>query len=304
VFDAFFTIYVKRTADLMRIARAGGAISPSGDVHPDLAKRLAEAAAKDAERFLNICIRALDYCPPIDIRFGDFLRALVTADYDLVPDDTVGYRSALIDAFRARGIAPEGVASFSEEALRWCAPELLRGQYLPKCEGLLFDVFASDHTATMTASDKARMRTQSEANAAVLWGYAKRHADVLGLSPDYTISARTFHTVHRVGPDGRVDFNMVAELMQRASRQDNTSSGSTDAPIFRGGTTIILARDGTVRYAIMKPLGNPHDVGGNERLARQTAYQELRESSLALSCYQEVGGLSSPLSFANVHRGY
>ena len=39
-----------------------------------------------AERLLTICIRALDYCPPTDITFGEYLRALVTADYDLKPD--------------------------------------------------------------------------------------------------------------------------------------------------------------------------------------------------------------------------
>src|SRR5688500_20038961 len=36
--------------------------------------------------------------------FGDFLRAMITADYDLVPGDRHGYREALIEAFRLRGI--------------------------------------------------------------------------------------------------------------------------------------------------------------------------------------------------------
>src|SRR5712691_11715719 len=102
VFDAFFTIYVRRTQDLMRIARLGG--STSYDLHPDLSNRLASEAVKTAEHFLNICIRALDYCPPVDIRYGDFLRAMVTADSDLVPDDPYGYRMALLDAFRSRVI--------------------------------------------------------------------------------------------------------------------------------------------------------------------------------------------------------
>ena len=50
-------------------------------MHPDLVNRLAETATKTATHFLNICIRSLDYCPPVDILFGDFLRAMVTADY-------------------------------------------------------------------------------------------------------------------------------------------------------------------------------------------------------------------------------
>ena len=122
VFDAFFTIYVKRTRDLMRIARAGGAVSAAGDLHPDLAKRLAQEASKIAANFVNICIRALDYLPPVDLHFGEFLRALITADSDLVPDDPYDYRAELIKAFRLRGIIPQDVTSYSEEALRWHGP--------------------------------------------------------------------------------------------------------------------------------------------------------------------------------------
>ena len=46
VFDAFFTTYVRKTRDLMRIARAGGASLGPDDLHPDLANRLAKEAAK------------------------------------------------------------------------------------------------------------------------------------------------------------------------------------------------------------------------------------------------------------------
>ena len=66
-----------------------------------------------------ICIRALDYCPPNDITFGDYLRALITADLDIAPEDETGYRLALIEAFRARGIFPNRVNTLSIESLRW-----------------------------------------------------------------------------------------------------------------------------------------------------------------------------------------
>ena len=48
-----------------------------------------------ARQMLNICIRALDYCPPVDI-LGEYLRALITADRDLVPEDERSYRVAFI----------------------------------------------------------------------------------------------------------------------------------------------------------------------------------------------------------------
>src|SRR5260370_42240913 len=75
VFEAFFNVYIERTRDLMRIGRAGGAINGAGDLHPELARRLTNEAIKVARHFLNICIRAIDYCPPVDLQLGEFLRA-------------------------------------------------------------------------------------------------------------------------------------------------------------------------------------------------------------------------------------
>ena len=48
---------------------------------------------------LRLRIRALDYLPPVDVHFGEFLRAILTADTDLVPDDLMHYRPAVIQAF-------------------------------------------------------------------------------------------------------------------------------------------------------------------------------------------------------------
>jgi hypothetical protein len=119
LFDAFITIYKTRVADLLRIATSGTGILPEGDLHPDLVKRLSLEAAKSARHMLNLCIRALDYCPPVDITFGDYLRAVITADSDIVPDDDRGYRLAILDSFRRRGIYPQDIRTFSMDSLRW-----------------------------------------------------------------------------------------------------------------------------------------------------------------------------------------
>lgn len=123
IFEAFINIYKRRVADLLRIATNGSGILPQGELHPDLVNRLANEASKAARHVLNMCIRALDYCPPVDITFGEYLRAIITADIDLVEDDTWNYRLAFIDAFRRRGIYPEGIKALSEESLRYtCEP--------------------------------------------------------------------------------------------------------------------------------------------------------------------------------------
>jgi hypothetical protein len=119
VFEAFLSIYKSRVADLLRIASNGTGVLTPGELHPDLVNRLANEAAKTAQQVLNMCIRALDYCPPVDINFGDYLRAIITADTDLVPDDDLGYRIAFIEAFRRRGIYPRDIRTLSEESLCW-----------------------------------------------------------------------------------------------------------------------------------------------------------------------------------------
>src|SRR6185295_3432725 len=84
---------------------------------------LTERAGRLAAQFLTICIRAIDYCPPVDITFGEYLRAVITADADLVPDDQFGYREAWIDAFAKRRLYPSDVPSLSQSALRWLEPK-------------------------------------------------------------------------------------------------------------------------------------------------------------------------------------
>ena len=64
-----------------------------------------EEGAKVAGHLLTMAIRAIDYCPPIDITFSDYLSALLTIDREIVPDDSkYGYRDALLENFNNYGI--------------------------------------------------------------------------------------------------------------------------------------------------------------------------------------------------------
>jgi hypothetical protein len=291
VFDAFFSIYIRRTRDLMRIARAGGTLTPPGDLHPDLANRLAGEAAKTAQHFANICIRALDYCPPVDILFGDFLRAVITADYDLVPDDPLGYRAALIEAFRLRGIRPEGVTSYAEESIRWNPSEGFEGATFPRCEGLVFNIFKP-------STDK-----QLGDNARKLSRYGTDNAAQLGLTPGKPVQAHSFHPVHRVGPDGHLRIEVVAELIQQMKVHLEPSDKNSIEFTFRGGTTLVLDQDGEVRYAVQKRLGQ--DEKSNERLRQQRQYYRHLGADFAKATYLDAHPLDSrQTSFDLIHRGY
>lgn len=122
VFRGYLSIYKARVADLFRIASAGSGILRDGEVDPDLCRRLAGEAAKSARHVLRMCIRAMDYVPPVDVDFGAYLRGIVTADHDLYPEDEHGYRRAMIEAFAAWGILPDDLPVVTEAALLW--PEL------------------------------------------------------------------------------------------------------------------------------------------------------------------------------------
>ena len=293
VFDAFFSAYLRRTERLRRIAQETGRQS-STDLSLDLVNSLAETATKIAGDFLTMCIQALDYCPPVDMLFGDFLRALITVDYDTVPDDEFGYRAALIKSFQSRGIIPEGVGSFSEESLRWNPPEVDLSDKPLRCEGLRFDVFNPS-------------KEEVNANADTLREFGKRNAVGLGLSPEFGITLGSFHRLHRVGPDGSVHFGMVAEYIQQRPVSIDPKTPNSPKFTFRGGTTVVFGRQGEVLYSIHKSVGHEGDDESNDRLRRQREYLASLEGGLNLAAYVDSATAYATLErmdFRLAHRGY
>jgi hypothetical protein len=270
IFDAFFSLYLARTRDLMRIARASGASLEAGALHPDLANRLADDATRLAGQFMNLCIRALDYCPPVDITFGDFLRALITADHDLVPDDDLGYRETLLAAFRRRGIRPDGVRTHSEDDVLW-------EPFEPPAEGdppqidLSFDLMHPDPQA-------------EEANAKALLAFAKANAGALKMVPGIKTAAHTFHPVHRIGPDGQLAIGVAAELIQ-------------DSGQALGGSTVLFNGDGTIRYLIHRSVS---DQSMAQRRDDFQLHMSLNESGLVEPKSRDH---RARIDFALVHRG-
>lgn len=68
---------------------------------------VAAEGAKVANQVLTMCIRALDYCPPLDLEFADFLAALLTVDAEVAPDDRrYHYRDTVVRVFESFGIVP------------------------------------------------------------------------------------------------------------------------------------------------------------------------------------------------------
>jgi hypothetical protein len=117
VYEGFASSYRQRTRDLFRLATGGSGELPAGELHPDFVDRLTSECVRIAQAVLSMCIRATDYLPPVDPTFSDFLRAMVTADFELNRSDDTGLRAAMIEAFRQRGIRPESVGSLAVQSL-------------------------------------------------------------------------------------------------------------------------------------------------------------------------------------------
>ena len=309
VFTAFLTIYRRRTRDLIRIATGGSGIQAPGDLHPDLVNRLADEAAKAARHLLNMAIRALDYLPPVDPTFGDYLRALVTADADLVPGDQGLYRVAVVDAFRQWGIYPTHVRNLSVQSLVWSPPE---SASLKLDLGMFRDLLAiGNGTLKIDRADIYRhqrqvqfqlhewMRDRFLENPALgaEWGL-----DVSVDAPktirrekqrgkgDPRLPVFEVHSVRRcrrVGPDDQERVDILVSVMQRRdgylSEDDQTAADAGKAPaggpdfVFRGGATLIIdPRGGSIRYAIRK------SVRSDPRLAAARKYYGNHGGALGL----------------------
>ncbi|MBT1516514.1 hypothetical protein KIP88_39475 [Bradyrhizobium sp. SRL28] len=65
-----------------------------------------QALFRAADQTANVMLRAIDYCPPVDLRYDEYARALLRADEVAYPDDSYGIRSELKRIFRRRGLKP------------------------------------------------------------------------------------------------------------------------------------------------------------------------------------------------------
>lgn len=66
-------------------------------------------------RHLNrMALRALDYCPPVDVQFIDYARVLLRADQLAYPRDSKGYRDIVRKVFKARGLEDFSLPSIPE----------------------------------------------------------------------------------------------------------------------------------------------------------------------------------------------
>jgi hypothetical protein len=265
VFEAFLAVYKRRSAGYFRLANAGHA-ADDDEPSSELVEILAHLLSSLASQFLSICIRAIDYCPPVNIMMGEYLRALITADSDLVPDDPWAYREALIEAFGRRRIYPPKVPSLGEDALLWHRP----GKPMKVDKLSYYHLkFAGDPATPAGESELRRQACMlglfvTHPDRVTEFGLAPAgHAELNGDKVDLPC-IESVRSSRRVGPDGQMVFDLVAEITQC-----RTVAGSNGLPDFKfyGGSTVILDPTGEIRYIIKK------SVLDNEQLQVQRKYE-------------------------------
>jgi hypothetical protein len=294
VYEGFVSTYQRRTRDLLRLATGGTGRLSEGDLHPDLVNRLTSECVRTAQSVLSMCIRATDYLPPVDPTFSDFLRAMVTADFELNRADDSGLRAAMIEAFRLRGIHPKAVGSLAVPSLllEAEAESLPPDQVLGGIVSRLLDFGARQlgrrSSPTTTTSERKR-RTPAKLAKPSDWVQQQNQPvlessdptpettpvlteeeepeDVLrSVAKDLTNWAKShrdqlkLHPTLPVGLRGVHSVHRIASggglLVEMVAHFVQTESTSEDLGglKYRAGVTLIANIDGQIRYVIHKPF--------------------------------------------------
>jgi hypothetical protein len=263
-----------------------------------------------------MCIRALDYLPPVDITFGDFLRAIVTADTDLVADDDRGYRIAVVEAFRRRGIYPRECRSLAVDSLLWQQPD--QETAIDWLDGIKTDYCETREQVWRQSIDNAktfygRLRDKTQFTDDML----RRMGLSLGDGAAKTIrrsrldgrpafDVQSIRTTRRIGPDGEDLPQLVVEItqerrgfsdqaLQNEADQGNGKASRGSDFVFRGGCTLIIdLHSRKIRYIVEK------DIESDSRLESQRQYLFERDSETLGATYFALDSHDEPFAF--LHR--
>jgi hypothetical protein len=318
VFDAYLDVYQDSIADLLRIATGGSGVLPPGRLHPDLVSRVADEAVTQADRLLGMVVRSFDYLPVVDPTFGDVVRAIVTADRVLFPDDAGHLRGTLVEALRRRGIHPPRVSSLADAALPWPRPSerlTLADPDAPvDLQPLILEASRDLDLSGAAGEEGPAAGNQARARFDQVDAWARRHAYALGLDPALPIALAGIHVAYRQAADRQPRPEIVVQLTQRRPDLEDQTLDKNQRPVLLAGTTLVAAVDGRVEYVVAKPLpfldpdsarlAGAFDLhtAGADRLATIRRWLEGLEEKDAYSAWTRQPAVDR-LDFAAVHNG-
>lgn len=203
--------------------------------------RVVEECAKSADHLLTMSIRALDYCSPVHITFGDFLSALLTADFETCPDDSqYHYRKRFRESFASFGIKPASVEAADE-----------RGMW-KRCENEL--IYSHNHFRPMQNDPEEVFR--------FLW----ENREKLEVTDQVYTQVISVRPCRRTAPDGVSIQETIAEYFQLAElRADELKRFDIRMPrgmpadtlvVLTGGGTLIFDEFGKLKFKVTNRIDN------------------------------------------------
>lgn len=200
---------------------------------------VAEQGIDSAEHLLTMAIRAIDYTPPTDLKFRDYLCALITSDTEAVPNDSkYGYRQILIDSFAKYGIEPPTSAVN-------CMWKKAEGDY----------IYDRTHFESLLRDENEVFR--------FIWD----NREEFRIDEDAYTTVQSVRPCLRVAPDGFIMRETVAEYIQISTlkagelEQLRTPIGNKlpeDLEVtLYGGGTLIFDEYGRLKYHIYNRLYSP-----------------------------------------------
>jgi hypothetical protein len=220
---SFLVIWLRRLQPLLNNGRGSLARSV-----------VAEEGSNAALHLLHIAIRSLDYMPPVDLTYPDYVSALLTADRELFPDDgKYKYREVLHKEFAAFGIDPATG---------------------PKGDGCWDPPPRDDFT--LTGMHLERMKR----DPSVVFRFVWENRNALGIFPDAFTRVTSVRPVVRLSRDGSILLETVAEYMQtlKVYSPELKSLGIKKPDGMRrsrlitlyGGGTLIFSEFGQLKYHV------------------------------------------------------
>jgi hypothetical protein len=202
-------------------------------------------------------IRALDYCPVVDITFSDFLSALITADAELLPNDgKYKYRKALLQEFERWRIKPASQKppwawDKKRTVDRGEVPEFGAWQH-PKDRGSL--------------SCECVHRESLERDPDEVFKFIWENRHTLGIYEDVFTRVSSVRPCFRMGTDGfhvRETVSEYLQIMDLEARQLNgfgirkpdKMPDSTKVRLYGGGV-LIFDEFGQLKYHVRSRLDN------------------------------------------------
>jgi hypothetical protein len=231
-----------------------------------------DAAVETADHLMTIVIRSLDYCPPTDLLFGDFLSAMLTADYEVYPDDSrYGYRLALREEFARFGFRPgsEARADAIAEPGLWAGP------------GELPFIYSRNHYQSMQHSSDEVFRFLWE-NRETLVVEENAYTKVEAVWPCYRVGSDGFFLRETVAVYSQQIRLMGHELAELGLEKPSDMPDDLQLSIYGGGT-LIFDESGRLKYHIRNRIRNA------------------KRQNPRLECLWGQGALGGKKSFAALH---